>query len=179
MKLLFALAMLLGSWSVSANDACRAQIPRALEQAITSKYPDFRAPLVTDNLSEDVEYAQEKHQSPCIGVAAADFNGDGSLDKVIALTALRGKSAVVIVAIQSGKIWKLHELTKWAEGRSRLYVDTDKPGTYYSVLEAVSGLGEVEKLSCKNSFAIFGMTESTGVAYCLRKGKWRYTWFSD
>ena len=179
MKLLFALAMLLGSHSVSASDACRAQIPKALEQAITSKYPNFRAPLVTDNLSEDVEYAREKHESPCIGVAAADFNGDGSFDKIMALTARRGKSAIVIVAIQSQGTWKLHELTKWPEGRSRLYVDTDKPGTYSSVLEAVSGPGEVEKLTCKNSFAIFGMTESTGVAYCLHKGKWRYTWFSD
>ena len=179
MKLLFALAILLGSCSVNAKDACLAQIPKALEQAITSKYPTYRAPLVTDNLAEDVQYAQEQHKSPCIGVATADFNGDGSLDRVIAFTALRGKGAVVVAAIQNDGIWKLHELTKWPEGRSRLYVETDKPGTYFSVLEAASGDGEVEKLTCKNSFAIFGMTESTGVAYCLSKGKWRYTWFSD
>lgn len=179
MRKLIALLISMAAFPVMAADACQKQIPSELGAQIEKAYPQFRTPLVTDNLDEDVAYSKKATGNSCLGVASADFDGDGVADRVIGLTALTGPGALVVVALSHANSWQLHMLQEWPSGRSRLYVDSGPAGTYGTVLETVSDPGEVDQFNCPHSVAIFGATESTGVAYCYGAGKWQHTWFSD
>ena len=162
-----AVLMLLGAPGIAA-DPCEVQIPSSLKVAVGKAFPNFRAPLSTDNLAEDIEWDLKEGRKGCLGVAIADFDGDGTKDFLLGLTALRGSGALVVVALARGKNWKLETLSEWPEGRDRLYVAVDKPGVYRRT-EALDGPlepGEIDPLRCLHSAAVFGATESSGVAYC-------------
>ena len=179
MRHILAVLLAMTSLSASATDACRKQLPSSLKAKVAKAFPAFRIPHVTDNLAEDVAWNQEQNGNPCLGVAKADFDGNGTTDWLLGLTAKKGTGSVVLAALSRGKKWQLHELDRWPEGRSRLYVSAEKPGTYISVLEGPLAPGEVNLLVCSRSVAVFGATESSGVAYCYNRGTWRHTWFSD
>jgi hypothetical protein len=166
---------------IFAADSCEAQIPSSLKVALSKAFPKFRAPLATDNLAEDIEWDLKEGRKGCLGVAVADFDGDGTKDLLLGLTALRGSGALIVVALARGKNWKLETLNEWPEGRSRLYVAADKPGVYRRT-EALDGPlepGEVNPLTCRHWVAIFGATESSGVAYCYNNHRWQHVWISD
>jgi len=163
-----------------AADACHAQLPKGLKAAVAAAFPAFRLPSVADNLAEDVAWSKEQTGNACLGVAKADFDSNGKPDWLLGLTAKNGNGALVLVALSLGGKWRLHKLDTWPEGRSRLYVTTDSPGTYDSVLEGEpSEQGEVNRLICPHAVAVFGATESSGVAYCYSRKGWQHTWISD
>ena len=163
-----------------ASDACNSLLSEDLAATVTAAFPAFRLPLVTDNLAEDVAWSKEQTGNACLGVAQADFDGNGTKDWLLGLVEKKGAGALVVAALSRGGKWQLHELDSWPEGRSRLYVAVDKAGTYGSVLEGEpSEKGEVNHLVCSHAVAIFGATESSGVAYCYRHGTWQHTWISD
>jgi len=181
MKTLLAVLLSLTSLPAIAGDACDAQLPSALKARVATAFPAFRTPAVTDNLPEDVEWDLKQKGKGCLGVAKADFDGNGTQDFLLGLTAKKGDRAIVLVALSRRGKWQFHQLDMWPEGRSRLYVSADKPGVYVRT-EALDGPrehGEVSPLRCSHSVAVFGTTESTGVAYCYKKGKWPYVWVSD
>ena len=99
MRKLIALLISMAAFPVMAADACQKQIPSELGAQIEKAYPQFRTPLVTDNLDEDVAYSKKATGNACLGVASADFDGDGVADRVIGLTALTGPGALVVVAL--------------------------------------------------------------------------------
>ena len=132
------------------------------------------------NLAEDVAWSKEQTGNACLGVAQADFDGNGKKDWLLGLTEKKGTSSLVVAALSLGGKWQLHKLDSWPEGRSRLYVTVDKAGTYDSVFDGEpSEKGEVNRLVCPHSVAVFGTTESSGVAYCYSRGRWQHTWISD
>ena len=65
--------------------------------------------------------------------------------------------------------------------RARLYVSTEKAGTYTrsSALDGPLEKGEVERLVCRQALPAFGMIESAEVAYCHADGKWSHVWIAD
>jgi hypothetical protein len=164
-----------------AEDACKALIPATLEAQLLERFTDYRLPRETDNSAEDIQYARDHSQSACLGVASADFDGDGRLDYLIGLTAKNGDGTFVLVALARDTGWEIHKLDAWKEGRSRLYVSTEPAGTYNSVGDSDGPLekGEVEKLVCPHEVAVFGATEASGVAYCFVNSRWKHTWISD
>ena len=178
------IALLALAWlpvAAYADDACEPLIPLQLRTLVLSKYPDYRLPRETDNLAEDIEYARKNSQSGCLGVAEADFNGDGSPDLAIGLSAKNGGGWAVVVALKRKSTWALKVLDTSKEGRNRLYVAAGRPGTYEMAgsLEGPSEKGEMKRFTCPRAPVVFGRTESSGVAYCLLKGKWKHVWFSD
>ena len=179
MKTLIAILALLISPPAPAQDACA--LPNALETSVAAAFPGFRVPVVTDNLPEDVQWNLEHKGNGCLGVASADFDGNGTKDYVVGLTALNGPgSAVVVALLRSGK-WQLRQLSAWPSGRSSLYVSAEKPGEYMRT-EALDGPlepGELARLTCRNPVAVFGGIESSGVAYCYKNGTWPHVWISD
>lgn len=165
---------------VLAADACSSKFPEGLKATVTAAFPTFRLPLVTDNLTEDVAWSEEQTGNSCLGAAQADFDGNGTKDFLLGLTEKKGVGAIVVAALSQDGKWRLHELDSWPEGRSRLYVAADKAGAYESVFEGEpSEKGEVNHLVCSHAVAVFGATESSGVAYCYRRGAWQHTWISD
>ena len=180
MARILAILLILVAAPVFANDLCVSQLPGTLKAAISNAYPSYRLPLVTDNLAEDVAWSKKRTGSSCLGVAKGDFAGNGTEGWVLGLTQKRGNGALVVVALLLKGKWQLHKLVSWLDSRSRLYVAAYKPGTYDSVLDGEpSEEGEVDHLACKHDVAVYGETESTGVAYCYSRGTWRHTWFSD
>jgi hypothetical protein len=182
MKVLSALVISLAlPISATAADACESLVPASLKAAVLKEFDGYRLPQEKDNLPEDVTYAKEHAESACLGVATADFDGDGKPDYLIALTATQGPGALIIVALSRGSGWKLHKLDAWKDSRSRLYVEADPPGTYDDVGDRDGPLeeGQLEHLQCPNSVAVFGLTESSGVAFCLLGSTWKHVWISD
>ena len=181
MKALFVILALLVWHPALAGDACSSQLPISLKSALVLTFPNFRVPSVADNLPEDVQWNLRHHGSGCLGVAAADFDGNGTKDYVISLTALRGAGAAVVVALFRNDKWQLRQLSAWPDGRSRLYVSAEEPGKYVraEALDGPLGSGEVAHFTCRNAVAVFGGVESSGVAYCYKNGAWPHVWISD
>jgi hypothetical protein len=149
--------------------------------ALDEAFPEFRAPLTTDNLAADIEWDLQQGKTGCLGVAIADFDGDGTRDLLLGLTALRGSGALIVVALARGDDWGLETLSEQPEGRRTLYVAAGVPGVYRrtEALGGPLGRGEADPLTCAHSAAIFGTIESSGVAYCRDGLAWRHVWISD
>ena len=168
-------------FAVRAGDSCGSLVPPALASQVKATYAGYRLPHESDNPSEDIHYAREHGQTGCLGVAIADFNGDGKPDYALGLTQVGGPGALIVVAVTGSKEWQLHKLDAWKDDRSRLYVSSDVAGTYdrFAGFDGPPERGEVEHLKCANAVVVFGATESSGVIYCLNKSRWRHTWASD
>jgi len=160
--------------AADAADACRSAMPESLVAAAASQFPDYRAPLATDNLPGDVAFDRKQGRSGCLGVAAADLDGDGVADYVIGLVPLAGLRPRVAIALARGGQWVFHVIESEVGTRARLYVDVVPPGTY----QRAESLGpphaddDRRQLSCRWSGAIVGAARATGIVYCLERGSW-------
>ena len=178
---LAVIPILLGTALPTADDPCAALVSSSLKARLEKAFPELRVPRVSDNLPEDVEYNRVHGGNVCLGVASGDFDGDGIRDTLIGLTARKGGGGRVVVAMARGSRWDLRTLTVWPDGRSRLFVEVDAPGTYKRT-EALDGpleTGERNPLTCRHAVAVFGAAESSAVAYCLNGSRWEHVWISD
>jgi hypothetical protein len=177
----FCAFLLLWNFQLAAKaaDTCEPLVPQTLKAQLLEAFAGFRLPRETDNLPEDVQYAEEHAQRRCLGVATADFDGDGVDDYVVGLTALHGDGALVVVALTRPTLWVLQKLDAWPDQRIRLYVSAEPSGNYDRVGDEPLEPGEVEHLRCPHAVAIYGATESTGVAYCFAESRWTHARFSD
>jgi hypothetical protein len=164
-----------------AADSCESQISSSLTVALTKAFPKFRAPFVSDNSPEDVESDIKEGRNGCLGVAIADFDGDGTDDTLLGLTALKGSGGLIVVALTRDKHWKLKALREWSGRRAGLYVAVGKPGMYRRTESAAGPLepGEVDLLTCLHATAVFGAIEASSIAYCYNNQRWQHTWISD
>lgn len=181
MKYLYLVLLAVAPMVSQAHDACENAVPPALKAEVLKLFPGYRLPRETDNLAEDIRFAREHSESPCLGVTSADFDRDGKPDYLLGLTALNGPGALIVVALSRGSGWEFHKLDVWKDSRLRLYVAADAPGHYDDVGDSDGPLekGQVEHLDCVHSVAVFGLTESSGVAYCFTKSGWKHVWISD
>ena len=184
MRIIIVITLLLGTscaYAASQTDSCSAQIPPQLAAKISSAFPGYRTPLERDNLPEDIEYDRKAGGTGCLGVATADFDGDGIKDFLLALTPLKGVTPIAVVALTRTDNWSFFTIRSWVENRVRLYTRAVPPG-HYERSEALDGPvaeGERESLQCSHSGAEVGATESTGIVYCYVNGTWLYVWVSD
>jgi hypothetical protein len=183
MPRIVALALLFLSATASAAvDHCKGIVPASAVEIISTTLPAYRMPKSSDNLAEDVEYNLSQNGAGCLGIARGDFDGDGNQDYLVGLSSTEGSGAAIVVALNRKPGWGVERLDGWPEGRARLFVEAGAPGKYERT-EALEGppseVGEVLALTCKHNVAIFGATESSGVAYCRQGSKWLHVWVSD
>ena len=105
MKAMVAVVLIFCAGHAHGVDSCKVQIRSSLAVALGKGFPKFRAPLAADNLAKDIELDLKEGRKGCLGVATADFDGDGVKDYLLGLTALKGSGALVVVALARGKNW--------------------------------------------------------------------------
>ncbi|HKZ11844.1 MAG TPA: hypothetical protein VJL61_14235 [Rhodanobacteraceae bacterium] len=181
MKLLVVILAVLVAHSAVAADACSSQLPKGLQAALAAAFPAFRVPAVKDNLPEDVQYNLAHSGNGCLGVSAADFDGNGIKDYVVILTAPHGSGWAVVVALSHQAKWQLHKLAASQDGRSTLYVSAERPGKYVrtGALDGPLEHGELAQMTCRNPVAAYGGIESSEEVYCYKGGAWPHVWISD
>ncbi len=119
--------------TAASGDACRVQIPQSVSAAITasdSRWLGLELPLETDNRPEDVASDRKHGGTGCLGVAKAEFDGDGKRD--IALVTITPHGEVVLVAaLARGNSWKI-EIVSYTHyfGREFVVITTAPPGRY-------------------------------------------------
>jgi hypothetical protein len=181
-----AVIFLAASWACASaqphGDACQAQIPRTLSNALAAAFPGYRTPLEYDNAPEDIEYSRSHGGNGCLGVATADFTGEGKKDYLIGLTSVKGSKGLAVVAMPRRGGWNFQRIASGTEdARYRLYVDAVKPGRHDRAGSVTGALGPGEKQSmdCANWGALVGTVEATGIVYCYDHGRWSHVWVSD
>lgn len=99
MKSLIAILAILASHTAVAADSCSSRIPDSLQAELAAAFPAFRVPAVKDNLPEDVQYDLAHGGNGCLGVAVADFDGNGTKDYALILSALQNGGWALVVAL--------------------------------------------------------------------------------
>jgi hypothetical protein len=161
------------------GDACQAQIPRSLERALAAAFPGYRTPLEFDNAPDDIQRNRAQGGTGCLGVAIADFTGEGKKDYVIGLTARKGSGGLAVVALPRKGGWNFKKINSWSEDARYLqYVDVVQPGRYErtTAVTAALGSGEQRSIDCANWGALVGTAGATGVVYCFDGSRWAHVW---
>jgi hypothetical protein len=182
-----ALAVLVLAYGCGGNrsvlaDVCDSRIPEDLKRAVAEKFKTYRLPRVSDNLQEDIDYNKQHGGDGCLGVAAADFNGDGQQDYGLLLSPPKTDQVLLVAALRSGAGWNLERLRIWKSERNRLYVCVASPGKYRrseSFDYPPSEPGEVEAHESNLSGLVTGRTEASGIYYFWTSKGWIHVWAID
>lgn len=176
-----ALSLLLSAGHVFAGspqqDACGPLIPDSLRSAVGRQYSAYRLPREVDSLPEDVAYAREHGNSPCLGIASADLDGDGAKDLALIMSSIPPKEIIVVVALARNKSWHFETIERFDGAPLRWFVDRAEPGRY---VETEAGDGSDadprsrKRLDSKNDGLFIGRTEAAARAYFRHDGKWVY-----
>jgi hypothetical protein len=180
-------AVFLALWGIHANaqphgDRCQAQIPRSLANALAAAFPGYRTPLEYDNAPEDIKRHQSQGGTGCLGVATADFTGDGKKDYLIGLAAVKGSKGLAVIALPRKGGWNFKRITSGSEdARYQQYVEAVEPGRYVRTKAATAALapGEKQSIDCPNWGALAGSVGATGIVYCYDRGQWWHVRVSD
>ena len=185
--MLRALAVLILAYACSDSgpvraDVCESRIPENLKTAVGEKFKGHRLPRVLDNLQEDIDYNKQHGGDGCLGVAEADFNGDGQHDYGLLLRPAKTDEVLLVAALRSAAGWNLEILRTWASDRNRLYVSVAAAGKYRrseSFDQPPSEPGEVEAFESNLKGLVTGRTEASGIYYFWTSKGWVHVWAID
>lgn len=161
---------------------CAEILNQNLVKLLAEKFPDYRVPQLADLEQQYIDFELSEGRNGCYAVAQGDFNGDHRQDFAIWLTAIKGKSLRLVVALQQEKSWTVDEIPAFCENVKYCYVKPEKPGTYVrtNALDSPpTRRDERVKLSSKTTSVMAGKWESTGIVYVYSEGHWNYVWASD
>ena len=167
---------------LEGGDECEALLPSSLRKAVARAYPRFRPVRVSDYSAEDIRSErQHHHDSPCLGVASADVDGDGRRDFALLITARNGTTHLIAARPSAKGTWRIEKLGDWGdEGPSRSYVNVVEPGAYEDLgLSEELEPGQVSHYRADLPGFIAGGIESSGAAFFFTGRKWVHLWLSD
>lgn len=164
--------------NAASADACAGKLPHDLVVALEAAHAGFRAPRESDNDASDIAYARSQGHGGCFGIAHGDFDGDGNVDHLVAMTPLPGHAGSrIVVAMAQAQGWKLELLESYVpheDDRRHTYVETLPPGRYEQsqALEGPVRPPWHTSLYCPRLVAVFGTMESTTIVACRFRGEW-------
>jgi hypothetical protein len=146
---------------------------------VNGRFPGYALPLASDNEQWVSDLNKREGGPGCVGVARADFNGDGSEDFAFLLSSDRHDHNVLAVALRRASDWQMESLRVFDSPRKSLYVGVAKPGNYERS-EALDGPtiepGEVESHRSSWAGVISGVLESSGIYYFRKDSCWVHLW---
>jgi hypothetical protein len=158
------------------------EIPESLKTQIAKQFPNYRLPKISDNDADSIAYFRQQGSNGCLGVANADFDGNGTIDYAILLTELKRDNSLLVAALLKKKDWVIEKLFELGSDRARLYVGSVEPGRYdrvESIDESKLEPGEVYSYTSKLPGIVTGLLESSGVVYFRTSKGWIHVWISD
>jgi hypothetical protein len=171
-----------GLWTDAPGaDVCTDSLPPAVTRVLVERFPSYRLPRSSDNLTEDIEYYTKQGRSGCLGVVKGDFNGDTQPDYALLVTSKDGKEVLLIAALRSGETWQVQKLRTWSGERNRLYVTQGSPGEYRraTYLDDPLEPGEVASFKADRVGIVTGRTEASGIYYFWTPTGWVHVWVVD
>lgn len=171
-----------GAFAQEHADSCQALIPRSLADALAATFRGYRAPLEYDNAPDDIARNREKGGTGCLGVAIADFTGEGKKEYVIGLTALKSSAGLAVIALPRKGGWRFQKIRSASEdARFRQFVEVAEPGRYERDKSRSASLAADERtsLECPNAGVHVGALQGASAVYCYRDGHWLHVWVSN
>ena len=168
--------------SITKQDNCACIIPADLKTVIEDKFSQYRCPIESDNLQEDIQQNIVDGKNGCLSVVSGDFDGNGKMDYAIILTNKSDQGAFFIVARNTKEGWVVEPIKKMTDGRSRLYVEVIGPGIYknmFSTREKKYNIAEVPAIRSKRPGVVFGRTEASATAYFWTPKGWVHLYLGD
>lgn len=157
-------------------------MPNDLAALLADRFPQFRLPLISDSLPEDIDYQRAHGGNGCLLVAKADLDGDRVDDFAVGLAPVAGEGAALVVfALRRGDEWFVSPVHDGVPHINRLYLGSVPPKRWKrtEILDGPVHGNERKSLRCAHNGVVLGATESTGIVYCYVNRQWLYVWVSD
>jgi hypothetical protein len=167
---------------------CAAKVPASLVKRLSTDFPGYHVAEPAEYDPEDVERRKkEEAGDPCFSVAAADVDGDGTLDYGLIIA---GPQGVLLVAARDvgNKGWEVSRLSELGpnEKPNRGYVDPLDAGSYQDIYATDKGPsdyvpepGRVPKFKAKRAGFVAGTIEATAVGYFFTSKGWVHLQLGD
>jgi hypothetical protein len=180
------LALLITATTVTnpsrATDICLAMVPPRLAEQILREQPNYALALLTDVPAPRVLQTADSGGWPCPFVAAADVDGDGTLDRAVILKHKTEPGVRLLVARQLEKGWRIELQREWPIALAAALVEPLDAGFYeQSPANRDSAKNLDEQLSIQSEHAGFvaGQTDGRKAALFFQNGAWRQLWLSE
>jgi hypothetical protein len=183
MHALLALAAALAAPAPSsATDVCLAMVPPRLVAQIAKEHPDYVAPHLTDANVDRLLALAESGGWPCPFVAIADVDGDGALDRAVALKHKSLPATRFIVARNIDGMWRIDLQKDWPFAIAAATIEPLDAGLYEQSKAGTNAAAQLDNLnSIQSDHAGFlaGQDEGAKAAFFFQNNKWQELWVED
>jgi hypothetical protein len=113
-----------------SNDACAAMIPPRLAAIVIAANPDYALPSLADAKPDRLSAIADRGDWPCPFVAAADFDGDGNLDRALVLRHKNQPGVRIVAARNIDGMWRIEVQKDWPIPMASVVVEPLEAGLY-------------------------------------------------
>lgn len=165
----------------AANDICLAMLPPRLAVTLERGNPDHALPLLTDAAPDRLLAIAQSGSWPCPFVAAADFDGDGDLDRAVLLKH-KTDSGVRLVLARNDDEWRIDFQKDWPIAPNAALVAPLEAGLYEQAKagpDAAAQLDSLNSIQADHPGFLAGQAEGAKAAFFYLNGAWREMWVEE
>jgi len=166
----------------AATDICLAMLPPQLAAILERGQPDHTLPLLTDTPPERLLALANSGSWPCPFVAAADFDGDGDLDRAVLLKRTSEPGVRLAIARNDDGEWRIELQKDWPVALILAVVAPLEAGLYEQTKAGPNVAAQLDALNAiqaDHGGFVAGQVEGAKVAFFYVDGAWRELWLQD
>jgi hypothetical protein len=165
-----------------ANDICLAMVPPRLAAQIARDHPAYALPLLTDSPPDRLLAEAEKGTWPCPFAAAADVDGDGTLDRAVLLRHKTDPTVRLVIARHVNNSWRIDLQKDWPLTLAATLVEPLAAGLYQQSAagpDAGKHLDTLNALQSDHAGFTAGQSEGAKAAFFFQNDAWQMLWLAD
>ena len=165
-----------------ANDICLAMVPPRLTEQLVRDHADFQLPLLTDAQPDQLVARAIAGTWPCPFVSAADFDGDGRLDRALFLKHKSDPTVRLLAVLNSEGGWRIAIQQDWPLALTQVAIEPLAAGYYEQTKagpEAARQLDTLKSIEADNAGFLAGNDAGAQRAYFFVNGEWQWIWLRD